>query len=43
MAVFGRKSPSTHSTNPVAEIRRTRPDVLRTFRTENFTGASMAT
>ena len=43
IAVFGRKSPSTHSTYPVAESRRGRPDVLRTLSTENFTGASMAT
>ena len=32
MLDFGRRSPSTHSTYPVAESRRDRPDSLRTFK-----------
>ena len=40
---FGRRSPSTHSAYPVAESRRNRPDLLRTFNTVNLTGASIAT
>src|SRR6185312_2556552 len=43
MVDFGRVSPSTHSTYPVADSRRLRPDLLLTFRTENFTAASGAT
>ena len=37
---FSGKSPNTHSTYPVAESLRGRPDSLRTFSTANFTGAS---
>src|SRR5512136_3242748 len=43
MPDFGRRSPSTHSTYPVAEIRRERPDAFRTLSTENLLGASKAT
>ena len=32
--------PSTHSTYPVADSRRDRPDSFRTFNTENLMGAS---
>ena len=41
--VFARRSPSTHSTYPVAESWRGRPDSLRTFNTANLTDASSAT
>ena len=43
MAVFGRRSPSTHSTYPVTLSRRICSESLRNFSTENFTGASSAT
>jgi hypothetical protein len=38
-----RMSPSTHSTYPVADSRRGRPDRLRTVNCENFTGWCSAT
>ena len=38
MVDFGRRSPSTHSTYPVAESRRDRPDSFRTFNTVNLIG-----
>jgi hypothetical protein len=41
--LFCRRSPSTHSQNPVTDSRRGRPETFFSFNTMNFTEASIAT